>query len=86
MRIKGKGNTLRIHDCCISFINFVLNDMFQMIPCIADTSERTLDLSYNVRETKNEATLTWHKRRWQMSHIYTKHRVQHKLALGMPLS
>ena len=87
MHIEGKGNTVRIHDCSISFLNFVLKeDLFQTTLHITDTSERALDFSYTVQEKKDEATLTWHKRLGHMSHSYMKHLVQHKLALGMPLS
>ena len=39
MHIEGKGNTVRIHDCSISFLNFVLKvDLFHTTLYITDTS------------------------------------------------
>ena len=50
VRIKRKGNTMRIHDCSISFLNFVLKeDLFHTTVNITDTSERAQHFSYNVQ-------------------------------------
>ena len=87
MHIEGKGNIVCIHECGISNLNFVLKeDLFLTIVSITDTNELALYHSYNVKERKDATTLTWHERLGHMSHSYMKHLVQHKLALGKPLS
>ena len=56
MHIEVKGNIVLIHDCSISFLNFVLKeDLFQMTLSITDTSEQALDFSYTVEEKKGRS-------------------------------